>query len=477
MDHVLLTLLATCVVLISVASACHALLYKRDSRAALGWMGLSLTLPLLGPFLYWCMGINRISRRARSWKLSGRRVSGTRIYPIEEQKWESAQLPAEARHLNDLRTLADRVVKTRLQSGNLITPLENGERTYPAMLAAIAQARISINLSSYIFDADGIGAVFVQHLKEAAARGVEVRVIIDAMGEKYSRVSPFKQLKSSAVRIVRHLPLSDGAHINLRSHRKLLIIDGREAFTGGMNIRSRHQPTLSSPDTAIHDLHFSVKGAVVNDLQRAFLKDWHFVTGEILDNPNFFPIIAPQGSAIVRSISDGPDSEFRKLEQIIMGALSSAGRSVLIMTPYFIPDRPMVSALITTALRGVDVRIVLPSRNNLPFVHWATRAMLSELLANGIRVFYQPPPFVHTKLLLVDDIWSLIGSANLDPRSLRLNFELNLSIFDRTLAAELGRYFEKSLTNSHEMTVAELDQASMPVKLRDNLARLFSPYL
>ncbi len=477
MDHVLLTLLATCVVLISLGSACHALLYKRDSRAALGWMGLSLTMPLLGPFLYWCMGINRISRRARSWKLSGRRVSGTRIYPIEEQKWESAQLPAEARHLNDLRTLADRVVKTRLQSGNLITPLENGERAYPAMLAAIAQARISINLSSYIFDADGIGADFVQQLKDAAARGVEVRVILDAMGEKYSRVSPFKQLKSSAVRIVRHLPLSDGAHINLRSHRKLLIIDGHDAFTGGMNIRSRHQPTLSSPDTAIHDLHFSVKGAVVNDLQRAFLKDWHFVTGEILDNPHFFPSIAPQGSATVRCISDGPDSEFRKLEQIIMGALSSAERSVLIMTPYFIPDRPMVSALITTALRGIDVRIVLPSRNNLPFVHWATRAMLSELLANGVRVHYQPPPFVHTKLLLVDDIWSLIGSANLDPRSLRLNFELNLSIFDRTLAADLGRYFQKSLANSHEMTVGELDQASLPVKLRDNLARLFSPYL
>ncbi len=472
-----MTLIAVGIVIISVAAAGHALLYKRDSRAALGWMGLSLTLPLLGPFLYWCMGINRISRRARSWKMSGRRVSGTRIYPIEEQKWESAPLPDEARHLVNLRTLADRIIRTRLQSGNQIRLLENGETAYPAMLAAISQAKHSINLSSYIFDADGIGAMFVRHLKDAAERGVEVRVIIDALGEKYSRVSPFKQLNSSLVNIVRYLPLSDGAHINLRNHRKLLIIDGCHAFTGGMNIRSRHQPSISSPDTAIQDLHFGVRGPVVNDLQRAFLKDWYFVTGEIQDNPLFFPDIEPQGSAIVRCISDGPDSEFRKLEQIIMGALSCAGRSVLIMTPYFIPDRPMVSALITTALRGVDVCIVLPSLNNLPFVHWATRAMLSELLVNGVRVYYQPPPFVHTKLLLVDDVWALIGSANLDPRSLRLNFELNLSIFDSVLVVEIRKYFDTSLAKSHEMTAAELDRASLPVKLRDNLARLFSPYL
>ncbi len=477
MDHVLLALIAVCVVMISLVAAGHALLYKRDSRAALGWMGLSLTLPLLGPFLYWCMGINRISRRARGWKMSGRRVSGTKIYPIQEQKWESAQLPAEALHLRDLRTLADRVVKTRLQDGNCLIALEDGETAYPAMLEAIEQAQTSINLSSYIFDADGIGAEFVRHLKDAAARGVEVRVIIDAMGEKYSRVSPFKLLDHSAVHIMRYLPLSDGAHINLRNHRKLLIIDGCVAFTGGMNIRSRHVPTISSPDTAIHDMHFNIRGPVINDLQRAFLKDWHFVTGEIQDNPLFFPDIESQGSAVVRCISDGPDSEFRKLEQIIMGALSCAGRSVLIMTPYFIPDRPMVSALITTALRGVDVRIVLPSRNNLPFVHWASHAMQAELLANGVRVFYQPPPFVHSKLLLVDDVWTLIGSANWDARSLRLNFELDLSVYDAAFAARIRQHFDQAFLHTHEVALDEIENRSLPVKLRDSFFYLFSPYL
>jgi len=476
-DHVLITIIATCVVALSFVAAGHAMLYKRDSRSALGWMGLSLTLPLLGPFLYWCLGINRISRRARIWQKSGRRISGMEIHPIEDREVESVLLPPEANHLLDLRVLADRVVQTRLRTGNRITALINGEEAYPAMLAAIGRARESINLSSYIFDADGIGADFVTHLKDAAERGVAVKVIIDALGEKYSRVSPRKALDGSRVRLVRYLPLRHGAYINMRNHRKLLIIDGLEAFTGGMNIRSRHQASHVSHLIAIQDMHFCVQGPVVNDLQRAFLEDWHFVTGERLENPLFFPIVEPQGNSIVRCISDGPDKEFRKLEQIIMGALSCAGQSVLIMTPYFIPERPMISALITAALRGVEVCIVLPGKSNLPFVQWASNALLGELLANGVRIFHQPPPFVHTKIFMVDDIWSLIGSANLDARSLRLNFELDLSIFDSALAAQLKSHFEAALSASREITLAELEHRGLPIKLRENFARLFSPYL
>jgi cardiolipin synthase len=147
------------------------------------------------------------------------------------------------------------------------------------------------------------------------------------------------------------------------------------------------------------------------------------------------------------------------------------------MTPYFIPDRSLVSALITTALRGVDVRIVLPAVNNLPFVHWANRAMQEELLANGVRVFYQPPPFVHSKLLLVDDVWSLIGSANWDARSLRLNFELNLSVFDAEFSARIRQYFDRAFARTHEITPDEIEQRSMPEKLRDGFFHLFAPYL
>lgn len=244
-----------------------------------------------------------------------------------------------------------------------------------------------------------------------------------------------------------------------------------------MNIRSRHIHASQSVTDSIRDVHFSVTGPVVADLQGTFLGDWYFVTGEKLHNQGFFPVIEPSGNALVCCVSDGPDREFRKIEQIIIGALSCAKKNVYIMTPYFIPDREMISALVTAALRGVDIRIVLPGCNNLPFVDWASRALLWEIQVNGVRVFYQPPPFVHTKLLLVDNVWSLIGSANLDTRSLRLNFELNLSVFNIELATTIHRHFERTFTDSHEMTLQEVEQRSLLLKLRDNLARLFSPYL
>lgn len=477
MDHFLIALFIGSSALLSLSAAGHALLFKRDSRSALVWTSLNLTLPIVGPFLYWCLGINRISRRARSWHESGRRISGTSIYPINDVDQPRVLLPQTASHLNDLRTLADHIVTTPLRGGNKIELLVNGENAYPAMLAAISRATESINLTSYIFDAEGIGAEFVEQLTLAAARGVAVRIIIDALGEKYSKVSPVKAFRGSKVQLEHYLPLRHGAYINLRNHRKLLIIDGRDAFTGGMNINGMGLQTNSNSKQAVLDVHFSVCGSVVADLQRSFLEDWFFVTGERLDDPLFFPQPDFPGNALIRCISDGPDKEFRKLEQIIMGAFSCADRSICIMTPYFIPDRPMISALITASLRGIDVRIVLPGCNNLPFVQWASQSLLWELVANGIKVYYQPPPFVHTKLTLVDDIWALVGSANLDTRSLRLNFELNLSVFDAEFASNVRSHFDRVTTPAAEVTLQQLENRSLAVKLRDSFCHLFAPYL
>ena len=477
MDHFLIALVVACVMLLSLTAAGHALLYKHDSRSALVWVSLSMALPLVGPFCYWCLGINRISRRARSWQESGRWLSRTEMFPQEGQKRPAPHLPDQATHLSGLLRIEERVATTRQHESNRIVALIGGEEAYPAMLAAIRSARETINLSSYIFDADGIGAEFVAQLKEAADRGVQVRVIIDSLGEKYSRTSPRAAFLNTAVKLVRYLPLRHGAYINLRNHRKLLIVDGQQAFTGGMNIRSRHILTPQYQSDSIHDVHFRVTGPVVADLQGTFLGDWYFVTGEKLQDNYFFPAIEPSGNALACCIADGPDREFRKIEQIIIGALSCAKKNVYIMTPYFVPDREMISALVTAALRDVDIRIVLPGCNNLPFVDWASRSLLWELQIKGVRIFYQPPPFVHTKLLLVDNIWSLIGSANLDTRSLRLNFELNLSVFDVELSATIRRHFELALAGSHEITLQELERRPLLLKLRDNLARLFSPYL
>jgi len=462
---------------LSLLSAGHALLWKRDPRSALGWSLVSLALPVAGPLLYWSMGINRISRRARRWQESGRRLAGTDSFQSFPQERPLLPLPPECSHLTELRSLADRVVASPLTAGNSLVPLHNGDHAYPAMLEAIAAARHSIHLSTYIFDGDATGRMFIDALRAASRRGVEVRVIVDGMGEKYSFPTARRLLRGSGVEVVRFLPMRQGGRLNLRNHRKILVVDGKTGFTGGMNIGGRHmveQPETSAP---VVDLHFLVQGPVVADLQRVFLEDWFFVTGRLLDDENYFPCLEPMGSALARTIGDGPDKEFRKLHWILMGALSCAAGRVRIMTPYFIPDRALISAMATTAMRGIEVSLVLPACNNLPYVHWASRSYLWELLQCGIRIYYQPPPFVHSKLFLVDGHWSLVGSANLDPRSLRLNFELNMEVYDRELTARLEGHFAEVLSRAREITLEEMDGRPLPEKLRDGAAKLLSPYL
>jgi cardiolipin synthase len=477
LDHLLKTLFIIFSLIISIISASHALLWKRDPRSALGWVAISLILPIIGPLLYWSMGINRISRRARQWLESGRRLVGRNAFQAMRQVESVVHLPEGAEHLNELRVLMDRIVLSPITAGNGLTPLENGEQAYPAMLDAIAKARHSINLSTYIFDGDNTGQRFVEELKSAAERGVDVRVIIDGLGEKYSFPTARGLLRNSRVKVGRFLPFRQGGRLNLRNHRKILVTDGCEAFTGGMNIGDRHLIERSGRPAQVKDMHFHVKGPAVAELQKIFLEDWFFVTGELLDDSRLFPSLAAAGTSQVRAIGDGPDKDFRKLLWAILGALSCARRRVRIMTPYLIPDRAMIAALATTAMRGIPVTIVLPGCNNLPYVHWASRAYLWELLESGIKIFYQPPPFVHTKLFLVDGVWSLIGSANLDPRSLRLNFELDLEVYDGHFTGILERHFAAALAASREVTLEEVDGRSLPEKLRDGTAKLFSPYL
>jgi cardiolipin synthase len=476
-DQIFQLLFSSSLTALSLLSAGHALLQKRDPRSALGWIVACLTLPFFGPLLYWSMGVNRISRKARQWLESGRRLAGWGNFPHHQAHAAQTILPPEAEHLIELRSLADRVVSSLLVPGNRLVPLENGENAYPAMLEAINSARHSVNLSTYIFDGDSTGRRFVTALKTAAERGVAVRVIIDSLGEKYSHPTARKLLKGSKVKIGRFLPLRQGGYVNLRNHRKILVVDGIRGFTGGMNIGDRHMAERNGKPPIVKDMHFMVEGPVVSDLQRTFLEDWYFVTGELVNDRSFFPAIPAAGKALVRAVSDGPDKEFRKLNWIIMGALSCAVHRVQIMTPYFIPDRPLISALVTAALRGVEVTLVLPEQNNLPFVHWASRAYLWELLQQKIKIYYQPAPFVHTKLMMVDGIWSLVGTANLDPRSLRLNFEFNLEVYERDFVEQLTAKFAQTVAVSREVTLAEVDGRSLPEKIRDGLAKLFSPYL
>jgi cardiolipin synthase len=252
-------------------------------------------------------------------------------------------------------------------------------------------------------------------------------------------------------------------------------VDGETGFTGGMNLGGRHLVDNDDPDRVV-DVHFRVTGPVVNQFEDAFHEDWCFATGHAPEVPPHRDLAAA-GEALCRGISDGPNEDLDALSWILQGAIAAAQRRIAIMTPYFVPDRMLVAAFVGAALRGVRIELLLPAKSNLPYVHWATRAMLWELLEVGVRVRYQPPPFVHSKLLLVDDDYALIGSANIDPRSLRLNFEFNVEVWDRAFVATMDRHVEACRAASREVTLAEVDGRPITERVRDGLARLAAPYL
>jgi cardiolipin synthase A/B len=459
-------------VLVAILAWSHVVLHKRDVRAALGWVGLIAFAPIVGAIAYMIFGVNRIRRRAQALRLP-------EVRSRPEDQPPAPPLPPGAEHMSPLTRLADAVVRRPLVAGNAVSLLPGGALAYPAMLSAIDAAERSITLCTYIFDPGSVGDAFVDALARAQARRVQVRVLIDAIGVRYRWPPIHHRLRRHGVRTALFLPRLSPVwlpFVNLRNHRKILVVDGRIGFTGGMNIRDTFTPTLARPAPFI-DLQARVEGPVVAHLQSAFAEDWLFTTGEDLGGPAFFPPAVSAGRVLARGIPDGPDEDFETIRWVLLGALAAARRRIRIVTPYFLPDQGLVTALNVAALRGVEVDVILPERGNLPVVQWAQNAQLWQVLDHGCRVWSTPPPFDHTKAMTVDGAWSLFGSANWDPRSLRLNFELDVEAYDLGVAASLDALMDARLATAREITLRDVDQRPLALRLRDGVARLFSPYL
>jgi cardiolipin synthase len=463
----------------ALAASGHAVLHKRDTRATIGWVGLIWLSPIVGVMLYVLFGVNRIKRRGtllRSGQIRAEPPAATNV--CSRQQLEAALSPRN-QHMETLVELIGRLTSRPLLCGNMIEPLDGGNAAYPAMIDAINGAKRSVALMTYIFDNDRVGRMFVEALQGAVKRGVEVRVLIDAVGARYTFPSIVGTLEKAGVRVERFLrSLVPGyfAYSNLRNHRKILIVDGATGFTGGMNIREGEYIGLK-PRHPTQDLHFRISGPVVLQLQEVFAEDWAFSTNEVLQGDLWYPPLEPTGDMLARGIRYGPDEDLGEIQLALVGALSSATSRVAIVTPYFLPDDSIISALDVAAMRGVEVDIILPEKNNLITVQWACMATLWQVLERGCRVWLTPPPFDHSKLTLVDGLWSLIGSGNWDPRSLRLNFEFNVECYDRQFAAKLGAIVDRKLASARRITLADVDGRSLPIRLRDGIARLLSPYL
>lgn len=460
----------------------HAVLNKRDSRSVIGWVGLAWLAPFVGAIAYLILGINRIQRKALSLELNDSWNADQRPQLNAEQRHQAESYAREYPNLRGLVTAGFNLTGAPLVPGNHVEPLIDGDQAYPAMLAAIADAKRSVALLSYIFDSDRAGDQFLEALVAAQNRDVQVRVLIDDLGSKYSRPNMLRRLKEAGLKSAGFLPtrVPFPVYANLRNHRKILVVDGRIGFTGGTNIREGHWLELE-PESPVQCLHFRLEGPVVTQMQQMFATDWAFASGEVLAGDDWFAATAGsppgEGNVWARGIEHGPDEHFEKLADVIAAALASARRQVRILTPYFLPNASLIQALNVTAMRGVDVEIYLPSANNIAVVQWAATAQLNQLLEKGCRVFYTTPPFDHTKLMMVDGVWTLLGSTNWDPRSLRLNFEFNVECYNEELVESLNEIVDKKAENAHEVTLDEVNNRTFPVRLRDGLARLLTPYL
>ena len=477
MEILILVIFSIAWVMITGAATIHILLNKRDPRGAALWLAITSLLPFVGSFLYWVLGINRVKSSSA---VRARRKSrpGWIHWHLKHQKDSEEQLYPELKSLMDI---SGRITGQHLLSGNTIEPLYEGNQAFPAMLAAIGGAKRSINLSTYILDRDAVGSRIINALCTAAQRNVEVRVLVDGLGTSRSAIAMARKLRGAGAMLSIFHPLFGlwvrRPSINMRNHRKLLIIDGRIGFTGGINISSRHFFTPWKKIAPVKDIHFKVTGPVLEHMQAVFAEDWYASKGELLDSDEFLTEPEGGGEALVRAVSSGPDEDLEKIYQLILGALRSASDHVTIMTPYFIPDRALIQALCSAVLSGVRVEVLLPEKSDHPMVQGASMAYMPELIENGVRVLLIPPPFVHSKLMVVDGTWSLIGSANIDPRSFRLNFEFDLEIYSREFAARMLKYCEEISSEGTVLSVEALMARPLATRLFEGAVKVFSPYL
>jgi len=451
---------------IAAAVTVHVLLYKRNVGTSISWMGIAWLSPFVGGVLYYALGVNRVKRRA----LRLRRER-SHMFLVDEVAPDAP----EAKPLTPLEYAIGRLTGLSAEAGNKVSLLRNGDGAYPAMLAAIDAAEKSVGIASYIFRDDDAGLPFIQALIRAHRRGVQVRVLIDGIGGGYFWSGTWDRLHEAGVPVDRFLhsyvPWKT-PFLNLRNHRKLLVVDGRIAFTGGINIG--HENLLAThPPHPVRDTHFRLEGPIVEQLTEAFADDWLYETGERLLDEAWFPKLAPVGDAVARVITSGPDEDLEQIEFAILHAISCARRSIRIATPYFLPPDLLTTALGLAAMRGVGVDILVPEQSNHRVLDWARRVALRQLVEAGCRVWLLPAPFDHSKLMTVDDAWSLIGSANWDIRSFRLNFELNVEIHDEAFA----RMLAEVTPTGRPLTLQEINGDAFALRLRNNAARLLQPYL
>ena len=480
--------------LVTFLLVCYSCLKtRREATSALLWIFVAWSFPVIGPLLFLMFGINRVPRKALRKQRKDKRLRVERqareYESLQMQYWHtvrksSAAEPEEddTRYLN--QTFNRILPEAPLLGGNQATPLVDGDQAYPVMLAEIRNARHHIHVQSFIIGNDETGRQFLDLLAEKARSGVKIRFLFDRFGStsavvgglfmRYSQVPNMQIAGWTQANLLKRQ-----FQINLRNHRKIIVIDGKIGFIGGINLRGDNLVRPSAP--AIRDYHFMVRGPVVQEMQYSFLQDWYFMTDENPDtllHATHFPAQTTPGNALARLVNSGPTpEEMESISKLFFECLNWAKKELFIVTPYFAPSMDILQSLKSAALRGVDIRLLVPGKNNHIYTGLAGRALYEELLASGVRIFERKPPFMHAKALIADGKAAVVGSANWDLRSLRLNYESSILIFDEAFTSNLRKIVMNDFSESREINLEKWRNRPPWKKLMENFFFLMTPVL
>jgi cardiolipin synthase len=447
-------------------------LQRRPAASTISWLLALVFLPVIGMILYALIGPLRLERRKR------RRTRAKRL--IDEGLRGLAALDAGPGNHHQLAMIPMRLGGAPPMRAESVDLYFDGASTYEAILAAVAAARDHLHLEYYIWAPDTIGTRLRDLLVERARAGVRVRLLLDATGSSKLSRQFLRPLREAGAAVAWFNPVRlrtlRRRRVDFRSHRKIVICDGRVAFTGGMNITDVHSAQLS--ERYWRDTHLRLSGAAVWPIQRVFFEDWYFATEEAI--PVTTATVPPprgDGEHLVQIVASGPDATSFALHKVFFTAINQAQRRLWLTTPYFVPDDALLTALITASLRGVDVRVLVPRRGDSFLVDLAARSYFPELLEAGVQVHEYEPRFIHAKTMVCDHDVSLVGTANFDNRSFRLDFELAAILFGPAANRQLAAAFEDDCRQSRALARPDLAALSFPRRLGEASARLLSPLL
>jgi cardiolipin synthase A/B len=463
----------------AIIASVGLIMQRRSPPATLGWMLALVFLPYVGALIYLFFGPRRLARKRLRYaavrQAMARATAKVQTLALPEQLSEDVRT-----RYRQLARLAQRLGQPLPSRAGSVTVFHDGDACYHAMHDAIANARDHIHIEYYIW-APGEAADRVRDaLIERARAGVKVRVLLDDVGSADAGEGYFKPLRDARAEVAwfNQVRLSHfrPTLVNFRTHRKIVICDGLVGFTGGMNLSDVHSNAVSGAETW-RDTHLRITGAPVASLQRLFLENWLFATGDDGLLPSHFPPPPREANGpSVQIIGSGPDDNTHAIHKTMFTAITSARESIFICTPYFVPDESVLAALSSAALRGVGIALMVPVRGDSLLVTAAAESYFDELARVGVEIYQYGPPMLHAKTMVVDNYLALVGTANLDNRSFRLNFEVLAVVYDAATASALMRAFQQDLLRATRYRPASLKRRPWP-RFLGATARLFSPIL